>query len=116
MTSTLTPASTRATFSIGDEKTAKRTADLLAESFDNNEAAIAAFEASDKSWDITVHFADPPDQDAIRALVAMTAGDDAASRVAFETVEAMDWVKASLDGLAPVPAGRFIVQDRKSVV
>jgi ribosomal protein L11 methyltransferase len=109
MTSTLTPASVRATFSIGDEKTAKRTADLLAESFDNNEAAIAAFEASDKSWDITVHFADPPDQDAIRALVAMTAGDDAASRIAFETVEAKDWVKASLDGLAVVPAGRFIV-------
>ena len=109
MTSTLTPASVRATFSIGDETTAKRTADLLAESFDNNEAAIAAFEASDKSWDITIHFADPPDRDAIRALVARTASDEIASRIAYETVEAKDWVKASLDGLAAVNAGRFIV-------
>ncbi len=109
MTSTLTPASVRATFTIGDAATAKRTADLLAESFDNNEAAIAAFEATDKSWDITVHFADPPDREAIRALVALAANDEVASRISYEDVAAKDWVKASLDGLAPVPAGRFIV-------
>ena len=30
-------------------------------------------------------------------------------RIAFDTVEAKDWVKASLEGLAPVRAGRFVV-------
>jgi len=109
MTSSPTPSSVRATFSTGDERTAKRTADLLAESFDNNEAAVTAFEASDKSWDITIHFADPPDREAIRALVALAANDEIASHIAYEAVEAKDWVKASLDGLAAVDAGRFIV-------
>ena len=30
-------------------------------------------------------------------------------RIAFDTVEAKDWVKASLEDLVPVPAGRFVV-------
>ena len=29
--------------------------------------------------------------------------------IAFDTVEAKDWVKASLEDLVPVPAGRFVV-------
>ena len=56
-----------------------------------------------------MHFAEPPDQPLVRELVANAAGADIAEGIAFDTVEAKDWVKASLEDLVPVPAGRFIV-------
>jgi ribosomal protein L11 methyltransferase len=118
MTSTLTPATHRANFAIGSETTAKHVVDLLTESFFEGQAAIAAFERPDGLWDITVHFADPPDQASIRALVGLAAGEDVARNITFDTVEARDWVKASLADLVPVPAGRFIVHgqhDRERV-
>lgn len=109
MNSTSTAAAARASFTLDDEASANRAASLLAESFDNNEAAIAAFERPDGAWDVTVYFAAQPDFEAVRSLVALACGDEAASRVAFDTVAATDWVKASLEGLAPVEAGRFMV-------
>jgi ribosomal protein L11 methyltransferase len=112
MTSTLTQNTRRASFAIGNEQTAKRVVDLLTESFFEGQAAIAAFEGPGGRWDITVHFAQPPDQAAIRELVAIAAGDDAAQDITFDTVEAKDWVKASLEELVPVRAGRFVVHGR----
>jgi ribosomal protein L11 methyltransferase len=109
MTSTLTPSTTRASFAIGNEQAAKRVVDLLTESFFEGQAAIAAFEGPGARWDVIMHFADPPDQAAIRELVRLAAGDDAAQDVSFDTVEAKDWVKATLEELVPVRAGRFIV-------
>jgi ribosomal protein L11 methyltransferase len=109
MTATLTPSTIRASFAIGNEQTAKRVVDLLTESFFEGQAAIAAFEGPTGRWDITVHFADPPDQAAIRELVRLAAGDDAAQDISFDTVEAKDWVKATLEELVPVRAGRFVV-------
>jgi ribosomal protein L11 methyltransferase len=94
---TITPSTTRATFAIGNEQTAKRVVDLLTESFFEGQAAIAAYESPGGRWDITVHFADAPDQASIRELVGIAA------------VEARDWVKATLEELVPVRAGRFIV-------
>jgi ribosomal protein L11 methyltransferase len=109
MTSTITPGTSRATFAIGNEQTAKRVVDLLNESFFEGQAAIAAFEGPGGRWDITVHFAEAPDQASIRELVGIAAGDEVAQDIAFDTVEARDWVKATLEDLVPVPAGRFIV-------
>jgi ribosomal protein L11 methyltransferase len=109
MTSTLTPSTSRATFAIGSEQTARRVVDLLTESFFEGQAAITAFERSDGRWDITVHFAEAPDQTSIRELVGIAAGDDVARDITFDTVEARDWVKATLEELVPVRAGRFIV-------
>ena len=109
MTSTLTPSTHRANFAIGSEVTAKRVVDLLTESFFEGQAAIAAFEGPGGRWEITVHFADPPDQAAIRELVRLAAGDEVAQDIAFDTLEAKDWVKATLEDLVPVAAGRFIV-------
>ena len=99
----------RVSFAVGDEHTAKGVVDVLTEVFFEGQAAIAAFERPDGSWDVTAHFADPPDQPLIRELVANAAGADIAAGVAFDTVEAKDWVKASLEDLVPVPAGRFVV-------
>ena len=109
MSSTLTPSTSRATFAIGSEQTAKRVVDLLTESFFEGQAAIAAFEGPDGRWGITVHFAEAPDQTSIRELVGLAAGDDAARDISFDTVEAKDWVKATLEELVPVRAGRFVV-------
>src|SRR6201991_4908945 len=109
MSSTLTPHTSRATFAIGDERTARRVVDLLNESLDEDQSAVAAFERPDGHWDISLHFAEPPDQASIRELVSLAAGDEVARHITFDTVEAKDWVKASLEDLVPVPAGRFIV-------
>jgi len=106
---TITPSTHRASFAIGDERTAKRVVDLLTESFFEGQAAIAAFEGPHGRWDVTVHFAEAPDQTSIRELVGVAAGDEAAGKITFDTVEAKDWVKATLEELVPVRAGRFIV-------
>ncbi|OCK53717.1 50S ribosomal protein L11 methyltransferase [Bradyrhizobium sp. LMTR 3] len=99
----------RVHFAVGDEHTAKGVVDALTEVFFEGEAAIAAFERPDGRWDVTVHFGKPPDQPLVRELVANAAGAEIAAGIAFDTVEAKDWVKASLEDLVPVPAGRFVV-------
>ena len=108
----LTPSTSHATFAIGSEQTARRVVDLLTESFLEGQAAIAAFERSDGRWYISVHFAEPPDRAQVRDLVGIAAGDDVAANITFDTVEAKDWVKATLEELVPVRAGRFIVHGR----
>src|ERR1700675_1312605 len=118
MTSALTPSTPRASFAIGSEQTARRVVDLLTESFFEGQAAIAAYEGPGGRWGITMHFAEAPDQVAIRELVAIAAGDDVALAISFDTVEAKDWVKAMLEELVPVRAGRFVVHghhDRSKV-
>jgi ribosomal protein L11 methyltransferase len=100
---------TCARLTLADEAAARRIADVLTESFDNNDAAVAAFENASGSWDITVHFAAPPDEAAVRDLVALAADRATADAVTFAPVEDKDWVRASLDALAPVEAGRFVV-------
>ncbi|MET4386485.1 ribosomal protein L11 methyltransferase [Bradyrhizobium sp. F1.4.3] len=104
------PAPThRASFSIGNEAAARRVVDLLTEVFFEGDAAVAAFERPDGQWDVTLHFAEAPDQAGLHELVATSAGNDIANTLAFDTIEAKDWVKASLEDLVPVPAGRFVV-------
>src|SRR5258708_4265562 len=112
MASTITPSTHRATFAIGSEQAARRVFDLLTESFFDGQAAIAAFEGPGGRWDITVHFAQAPDETSIRELVAIAAGGEVAQDISFDIVEAKDWVKATLEELVPVRAGRFIVHGR----
>jgi ribosomal protein L11 methyltransferase len=104
-----TPTTYRASLEIGDEAAATRVADALTELFSDGEVAVAAFERPDGRWDVTVHFAAPPDQDMVRMYVTDAAGAEAAQGLTFDTLEAKDWVKASLEDLVPVPAGRFVV-------
>ena len=50
--------------------------------------------------------------------MTQTAGEAAAQTIVFSTVEAKDWVKASLADLVPVSAGRYVVHgshDRERV-
>lgn len=104
------PAPThRVHLAVGDEPAARSIVDALTEIFSEGEAAIAAFERPDGRWDVTVHFAEAPDQALVRELVTDMAGAGIAAGITFDTVEAKDWVKASLEDLVPVPAGRFVV-------
>lgn len=87
-----------------DEPTARRVAALVSESLDG--AVGSAFEAG-LNWVAEIYFETPPDRDAVRALVAAGGGDIAA--LTFAEVTERDWVAASLSGLSPVHAGRFVV-------
>ena len=108
MASTAAPTH-RASFAIGAEHAAKRVVDVLNEVFFEGEAAIAAFERPDGRWDVTMNFADPPDRMLLREFVTSAADAEVANGIVFDTVESKDWVKASLEDLVPVPAGRFVV-------
>jgi ribosomal protein L11 methyltransferase len=91
------------------EATARAIVDGVAASFDTLEAVASAQIAGPGQWAVAIHFRDWPNEAAVRALVALAAGREAANALAFSAVQAEDWVKASLEGLAPVEAGRFFV-------
>jgi ribosomal protein L11 methyltransferase len=92
-----------------DERSARAMTDLLGELFDPAETAVAAFETADgAAWLMEAYFAKEPDERAIRDLVRPLVGGEA-DRAVFEVLARTDWVKASLEGLQPVRAGRFLV-------
>src|SRR5882757_8579055 len=105
----MTPITHRASVTLPDESTAKRVLDALSEAFFEDQAAVAAFERPDGRWDVSVHLAAAPDQILLRELIGRAVRRNVADALIFDTVEAKDWVKASLEDLVPVPAGRFIV-------
>jgi ribosomal protein L11 methyltransferase len=92
-----------------DERSARAMTDLLGEVFDPAETAVAAFETEDgTAWLLEVYFGREPDEGAIRDLVRPLVGAEA-DRASFEVLGRKDWVQASLEGLRPVRAGRFLV-------
>lgn len=93
---------------VTDMNTAHRLSDGLMAAFDTGDTAVATFEEAG-AWAVEIYFERPPDHDAVRALLSGIAGGAAGERVAFTTVAARDWVAQSLAGLAPVPAGRFVI-------
>ena len=95
-----------------DGPTAKRIADLVTQRFDPAETATAIIEAEPHAWTIEIYFASAPNRDAVREVVALAAGREAARALAFAAVAERDWVAASLAGLQPVEAGRFVVHGR----
>ncbi|MCC5977658.1 MAG: 50S ribosomal protein L11 methyltransferase [Salinarimonas sp.] len=92
-----------------DERAARTLTDLVGEVFDPTQTAVAAFETHDDGpWLLEVYFANPPDEAAMRDLIGTVIGPRAETAI-FTALDEKDWVKASLEGLAPVPAGRFVV-------
>jgi ribosomal protein L11 methyltransferase len=92
-----------------DQPTARRIVAYLGEIFGADDTACAAFEGDGGQWQVAIHFRRAPDEAAVRAQVAIAAGDAAAAALRIEQVAPADWVAESLAGLAPVRAGRFIV-------
>jgi ribosomal protein L11 methyltransferase len=106
-----------------DMATATRLASQLGEMLDADENAVAAFESADEThWLVEVFFSVEPDDATIRDLIRIAlpgaAGAAAAKSAAFDRIAPKDWIAASLDGLKPVRAGRFVIHgqhDRPSV-
>ena len=92
-----------------DEQSARRLADLAAETLPADDIAVAVVDIGAGRWRVAMYFGAAPDEEVIRALAAAAAGDAAAKALRFERVADKDWVRESLAGLAPVIAGRFIV-------
>lgn len=87
---------------------AGRLLDRLAEVLDASVAVVSNYDAGN-GWMVAIHFNEPPNQTAVRALIALAAGTEAANALAFETLAARDWVKESIESLTPVEAGRFVI-------
>jgi ribosomal protein L11 methyltransferase len=92
---------------VTDAPRARRLANLLAEQLDAA-SAVACYEDG-PHWCVEIHFAAAPDQVALRREVAQLVGEETACVLRFETIAPRDWVAASLAGLTPVEAGRFVV-------
>jgi ribosomal protein L11 methyltransferase len=99
-----------------DEATARLVADIITESFEPAETAAAAFETDPSTadwrsgdWTLEVFFGPEPDEPLIRSLVEAMAGETVAQALVFSRIAQQDWISASLEGLAPVRAGRFLV-------
>jgi len=92
----------------GAADAARALLDRLAEVFDASDAVMSSYDTGSR-WAVAIHFTDPPNETAVRALVGLAAGPEAANALVFEKLAEQDWVKASLDGLKPVEAGRFVV-------
>lgn len=94
------------------EERARALAEFLGESFDPAEVATSAFEienlAEGSGWAVEAYFGEEPDEAAVRELIALIS-PEAAEAAVFSTLDKKDWVAASLEGLAPVPIGRFFV-------
>ena len=100
---------------VTDERRARSVADLIVESFEPAEAASTAFETDDllpgggRAWLVEAYFGWEPDEEAIRALIAVASDEATARSATFGLTEKRDWVANSLAGLKPVRAGRFLV-------
>lgn len=104
------------------EAAARQMTFLLGEVLDPSETAVASFEVEGEQgaapvWLLEAYFEREPDEEAIRDLIRPIVGDGA-DAATFDTVTPKDWVKASLEGLKPVRAGRILVHgahDREHV-
>ncbi len=91
-----------------DAQTVQSLGDRLAETLSPDDAAVAQFEANE-DWILEIWFRHEPDARSVRALVKELGGTTVAERLLFSKVPERDWVAASLTGLPPVEAGRFVV-------
>jgi ribosomal protein L11 methyltransferase len=92
------------------ESAAPRLADVLAENLDPRDVIVAT--SAGGHWTVAVYFHSAPDQNAIRELVARVGGATTGQTLTFEILTEKDWVAASLEGLRPMAAGRFVVHGR----
>lgn len=100
-----------------DVSLARIAAERLGEVLDPDEVAVSAFEVAEGDWRVEIYFSAAPDEEGVRALVSSVLGVDVLAG-SFGELPARDWVAASLEGLAPVRAGRIVVHgfhDRRAL-
>jgi ribosomal protein L11 methyltransferase len=92
-----------------DRASGERILSALDEAVDPERTACSLFETAPGRWTLSVHFRESADAAVLRPVVESVMGPGAGGDLAIETIAEVDWVAESLAGLAPVPAGRFIV-------
>lgn len=93
-----------------DEATAKRVSDVLEDAFPFGEVSISAFETGPDAWSVEVFGSPEMETAELAAALREALGPESAGlRVEEGAIEEKDWVAKSLEGLKPVPAGRFVV-------
>jgi len=92
-----------------DEWTALRVHDAVCETANDGAVAASVAEEAQGRWSVALHFRARPLEEAVRALIGLVAGKDAAEKIVFERLPSTDWVRKSQEGLSPVQAGRFVV-------
>jgi ribosomal protein L11 methyltransferase len=95
-----------------DQSRAERLADIAGEVLSLDEVSVAVSETAldDPLWRVDIYAGPNVPPEALEAEVRRVLGDDIADLdTAAESIEDADWVAASLEGLDPVPAGRFLV-------
>jgi ribosomal protein L11 methyltransferase len=92
-----------------DQQSARRLADVVTEGIAAEDVAVSLVDIGQNRWRVAVFCQGQGDEARIRDLVEVAAGTALAKALTFERIAAKDWVGASLAGLKPVAAGRFIV-------
>ena len=92
-----------------DERSAEKLSQTLSALEGATQIAVSLVDNGQKPWQVAIHFGGIPDHKKIRTLIAAAVGSTAAKRLRFERLATRDWVKASLEGLEPIQAGRFFI-------
>jgi ribosomal protein L11 methyltransferase len=91
------------------EGAARALADILGEILDLDAIVVSVFETDPDAWSVAVYGLQATEAENLRGLIAEHAGSEVAASLAVDALTPNDWVAASLAGLRPVRAGRFVV-------
>lgn len=94
-----------------DEQEAKRIYGVIEQAFEDegNPVTVYEFTPDGKTWAVEIlMFGLEPDE-AIAELLSTVGADAFAAVPEAELLEDLNWVEKSLEGLAPVAAGRFLI-------
>lgn len=96
---------------ILSQNAARHLADAISESSRLYERSFDLNEIDPENWRLVVYFDDTPVEEDVTELrvLAKQAGASSGDDFEIEELPDLDWVAKSLEGLAPVRAGRFVV-------
>jgi len=92
---------------FGSRAEAEALSDRLEDAFAEDGAVVSLYEAGEQ-WRLDLYLEEGGESE-IRAALAGFIDEDTAENLVVSELPETDWVGESLKGLAPVPAGRFIV-------
>ncbi|WP_331371607.1 50S ribosomal protein L11 methyltransferase [Sinorhizobium chiapasense] len=98
-------------FVTSTEKQVEAVLDVMSTIFEDEDFAIATMEIDEKRdvWEASVYMMADEEESARVRLVEALAADFSHLPIEREVLPDIDWIAKSLEGLAPVRAGRFVV-------
>lgn len=105
-----TPTGSQASYQVtlsADAATAEAISSRLEESVEPQALAVSLFDRGDGRFEVSALYAEPPQQDAITALIGAQAAGLGGLRI--EPLAPADWVTLSQGKRGPVSAGRFVI-------